>query len=197
MRREIVVQIDATVMIGIIILMTFQSFSSTVYQKEYGEVVTEFRQLHAQYFVNQKLLEECQATTNNCDEYSHKLEEIKLQRQGIEDWVTSLNIAKNFNEFFSNVTFFSIGGSLIFNVINLFMIVPFAVSGVVESFAFLRSKKDDQATRLGVSAMMIGFAMVVVGFVLVIYLMNCATFVDQNCFGVNRIFSLPPFPTMP
>ncbi|MGI0082159.1 MAG: hypothetical protein ACREAF_00555 [Nitrosopumilaceae archaeon] len=203
MKSELVMQIDATVIIGVIILMTFQSFSSSAYEKQYGEVITEYRLFHAQYLANVELLKECEnSTPGSCQQLHNKLREIELQRMGVEDWVTKLGIAPSFDEFFSNVTFFSIGGSLIANVINLLMVLPFATSAIVESVIALRRKdKDgttkDEASKVGIGAMMGGFVMVVVGFSLVIYLMNCAIFVDQNCFGVNSLFEIPKLPELP
>lgn len=188
-------QIDATVIIGVIILMTFQSFSSNAYEKQYGEIITESRELYSQYYVIAANLEDCKAkNSTDCEKYDSQLREIKLQYDGTKYWVQSLGIADNFEEFFSNVTFFSIGGGLIANVVNLAMVIPFAISAVVESVRVLRGDTDPEASRRGIFTMMVGFGMVVVGFISIILLMTCATFVDLNCLGVNNMFPPPELP---
>ena len=189
-------QIDATVIIGIIILMTFQSFSSNAYEKQYGEIITEYRHDYSQYFATAKILQECEPKdSKNCTDLLQQLEEIELRRIGNEKWVTDLGIAKSFDDFFSNVTFFSIGANLIANLINLAMVLPFAVSAIIESARVLKGDTDPNASNGGITAMMIGFGMVVLGFIAVILLMSCSTFVDMNCFNVNNIFPIPDLPT--
>lgn len=189
-------QIDATIIIGIIILMTFQSFSSNAYEKQYGEIISEYRQEYAQYYATNELFKKCEAKDSpRCIELARDLEEIELRKKGTEEWVNSTGIAKSFDEFFSNVTFFSIGGSMIANIVNLAMVLPFASSAIIESVRVLKGNKDSDASREGIVAMMVGFGMIIVGFVIVILLMVCATFVTLDCFGVNQIFSITELPT--
>ena len=195
MKRELVMQIDATVIIGIIILMTFQSFSSNAFEKQFGEIITEYRHEYAQYYATSVLYEECEPKdSERCKEFEMDLKEIELRQNGTENWVKDLDIAEDFPKFVSNVTFFSIGGSLIANVINLTMVLPFAISAIIESIRVLKGDKDSEASRGGIVAMMIGFGMVIVGFVMVIILMGCATFVEWNCFDANTRYYLPDLP---
>ncbi|MDH3611251.1 MAG: hypothetical protein OEM79_05760 [Nitrosopumilus sp.] len=195
MKRELVMQIDATVIIGVIILMTFQSFSSNAFEKQYGEIITESRLAYSEYYVIAMELQECEAgNSTNCGDLVKELTKIELKQNGTKQWVKELDIADSFEEFFSNVTFFSIGGSLIANVVNLAMVIPFAISAIIESVRVLRGDTDSEASRRGVVAMMIGFGMVLVGFISIILLMTCATVVRLDCFGVNNWYPLPQLP---
>ena len=191
MKSEIVLQVDATVIIGIIILMTFQSFSSGTYEKQFGEVITLSRELHSEEYALKSFSQNCNEIDKpTCTEIDKRLLEIRLIREGTEEWVENLGVANEFEDFHSNLIFFSTGAAIIANVINLAMVFPFAFSAIFESLRIIKKNdRDDDASNIAIKFMILGFVMVIVGFIGVIVLMSCATFVDLNCLGVNDWFN--------
>ena len=227
--RSEVIQIDATVIIGLLVLMAFQTTVPPTYSQQYSEVLSEYRGIHQEHGrLVDLLLQYCNLSdeyeiskdyhiypvnflgvsifsvddpyfdtidldnleNSQCEQWKLEFHQVLVERDGIKEWVTALGIPGlvDFSDAFDQLTMFTIGGGLMVNVINLFLIIPFSTSAVVEAIRSSTGQRTDDASRAGKGLMTVGFVSLIVGFVLIIGILICGVFPLQFCLDLVHTF---------
>lgn len=178
-----VIQIDATVIIGLVILMSFQSFASPFIATEMNVFFERLSDLEVEYEKNRKLLLICEdpevASTMVSEKVKSKfqdmctdlmMEDLKL----IEEYNALLKWGKNFGYLEESgpetpFVLLAMWGPFYVNIINFAMIIPFAVSAIIESFKTIKKNEDPgNASPKGIKIMMTGFFLLIAGFLVIV-----------------------------
>ncbi|MGI0010408.1 MAG: hypothetical protein ACREAE_03305, partial [Nitrosopumilaceae archaeon] len=178
-----IIQIDATIIVGLLILLTFQSFSSSIIEDQlksyFDNVYATDTELTKIYSVN-SACDEWKSNSpdlknelnllykNRCDELKVKQFELSWEQDALHKLGMDFGyVDKDFRRtlYVTNLE----SAPLSMNAINLVIIFPFAVSAIIESIvAFKKKEGDDKASKAGWISMVVGFTMLVIGFVVIV-----------------------------
>lgn len=227
-RVKDVLIVDATVIIGLLILLTFQSISSSFIESEIAAMDKELRNVEATFDASWLLLEDCEWLMSDRDDYEEAMVEWLVQEYDDGSRINFINsftpemeeafLAKctttlvkinedlfyyksvqqqNFDKFYlsqyidneernaidgyfydenfwettEKSSYFEtiVTGPYWVNIANVVMIIPFTISAIIASFnAFRKNEETNKASRISVFAMGIGFATMIVGFIIIL-----------------------------
>ena len=127
---------------------------------------------------------------SQCEQWKLEFHQVLVKRDGIKEWVETMPMLGklDYDDAFRQLTVFDIGGGLMVNLINLFLIFPFSASAVVEAIRSSTGQKTDDASRAGKGLMTVGFVSLIVGFILIIGILTCGIFPSEFC--LDRIDSV-------
>lgn len=174
-----IIQINATIITGLLILLTFQSVTAvpTIFStmeetsKKLDDLYIEDKKLTSLLFFYedeyQNLLSSYDSSDrlkyiqSKIDDLSFRQKEAKLEYNLLNDELTSL-------QDFSYLLGF-IKSENIVRSVGMLMIIPFSISAVAETVISIRRKKENtDASKLGTSLMIAGFIVLIFGVLIII-----------------------------
>lgn len=191
-----VLQVDATIIAGLIILLTLQSLSSPFYQKEVGDATTQITNLALDDETTKNLIKEyCTPTTdtsnklalNNQSELQQKCDQWKLESAELQSRFDAWRTIWSENHVFGNngsIEPLKLASSGLFftNTITIMMIFPFALSAVRVLSYKLKQKDENHTDALSIKLMMTGFIVLIFGLIVILLLIGCASPATESSF---------------
>ena len=192
---------NATIITGLIILLTLQSLTSPIWEKQLDDYLTDIRNSGIEIVTIQGLMEEyCNFNDSsgqvlgktpeyqeNCFNWAIRESELNIHVHAWTNFTKSLQLTtadNNLNLTPSIAARFATSGLPLVNLINIAMIVPFSTSSLVELLHKFRKTDGQNASQLSVYLTIIGFAILIVGFISILEIMQCA-----NPSGTNALCS--------
>lgn len=193
---------NATIITGLIILLTLQSITSPLWEKQLDDYLTDTRNAGIEIVTIQGLVEE-HCTFNDTSgqvlgktpEYQEKcfnwvIRDDELNKR-VEAWTNftgsmQLTTADNNLNLTPSITArFASTGLPWINLTNIIMILPFAISSLVELLHKVRRNDGRNASQLSVISTIIGFGTLIGGFIFILGILQCA-----NPAGLHALCSL-------
>lgn len=164
-----VLQINSSVIVGLLIFLTFQSVSSPFIENEVNEFSNKLSDLDIEEKKIILISNECKIHHDHsiCSTIDEIFFEFKLQKTAIEDWGKSAGYLDDFGRLTPYMKF------LLFmpmykSIIILLMIFPFIVSSVIEGLVIYKGVNlHENRAKLGTKLMTIGFITIIVGFAVI------------------------------
>jgi len=123
-------------------------------------------------------------TEEVCSTVHEKFLDVKIAEIVLSNMVETLGFTYTGGDELTIQGFLMVGSSVVVNIVNFVMILPFAVSSIIEIRHSLKTEtKETQATKLGVKVMLAGFITLIVGVFIIAFFMFCAVLPQSNCFG--------------
>lgn len=216
-----IIQIDATVLIGLLILLTFQTFTDVLLEAELEDTLQQLNIIDVEYKELVHLLNICKEHVDNftipdyidapssyagvdltyteeiiehlpptfykkCDGWMERFAENEIAFINLGIWAserfTLEYVEYGFiNEEFIPLPYDSVYGAIAqynqqrflfviaLNIINLAMVIPFAMSAIIEARnTFWKKDNENVASKRGYRFMVAGFIMIVVGLIAII-----------------------------
>jgi hypothetical protein len=164
-----VLQVNAAVIVGLLILLTFQSVSSPFIENEVNDFSTKLSELDIEEKEIILVSKECETRNEYsiCSTLDDMFFEFKVRKIAIEDWGKSAGYLDDFGRLTPYMKFL-LYLPMYLSVIILLMIFPFIISSVIEGLAIYRgSNMHENQARLGIKLMTIGFITIIVGFTVI------------------------------
>jgi hypothetical protein len=183
-----VLSVDATIIIGLLILLSFQSVGSPIYEQVISDFSADLVYLASQLNGTDILIEKyCGSDTQvnttfvSKSDILEKCKEWELQKIEIEGFAKAeLNIASAIQIFdsedheISKTTHYVIAGGIYVKIVTVLMILPFAVSAIIESLAGFYNRSDD-SSGIGTLSMILGFGGIIIGMIYILFIMICSS----------------------
>ena len=186
-----ILQVNVTIISGLIILLTLQSITSPVWQKQIDDYVTDTRNISIEIITVQNLMEkycnfndtlpEVSGKTSQynqkCIDWQIQEDELNNRAQAWTNSTRSMQITTRVNDFApSSTAVVAVNGIYKINVVNVIMILPFALSSIIELMYKIKNSGDEKnASRLSVILTIIGFGIIIAGFVYILNILQCAS----------------------
>ena len=184
-----VVQINATVIIGLLILLSFQSFG-TIVDKTVDHFYIEFEELLLEIEKLDNLVTNCEnpdeqqfdywkfVSEDDCSMWGKDLVESQAKMESLWAFLVEKDLADE-DGGYSSLLILSIAGMVFVNIINLVMIIPFAISSIIEiRNSIIGANEQNNASKKSVKIMLIGFVILILGIMMISIMMSCSAFVS-------------------
>ena len=174
------IQINATLIVGLIIILTFQTLVPPILHEKIQVFDEELQSKNNQLQkITLFMTEACPTTYNNftesnaykqtCDDLQSDFnvawgEYVILWDSGVQaGYLDRTNAEKNLTGELQETPF-------ILNIINLTMIFPFILSSIIETILVVKKDAGDDASKKGIKIMLIGFILMGIGFASMAYM---------------------------
>lgn len=191
-----VVQIDATIITGLIILMTLQSISPPFFQRQSEDVFGHIRDLTVEGDKLHSLVKEyCSPQINGtgqieigepyyhqkCINWLDRFDELEKELDGWNNVGKQMGVLEN-NQTLAQSTKYAFNGLLFVNYITIFMILPFVVSAILGLTKKENQNKDNSASKVSIGFLIAGFIMIFIGLILIYGVMACSSpYIHTGC----------------
>jgi len=186
--RGEILQINATVITGLLILLTFQSVSPTITSTEVEQFVNDLNKLsieekkltilHSQCetstkpYSNQQIIDSNQMSL--CDNFGIRAGELSLEMTALKKWGLASGYFSPDGRL-SNYVGFSLLTPSIIAGINIIMIFPFIISSIHEVYSARKDKTNKTESVWGLRLLIIGFIVLILGFAIIFLIMVFAS----------------------
>lgn len=176
---------NSTVIIGLLILITFQSFGSFT-----ETTVEQFYISSTEIALEQEKLEKIISWCNDIevgpysfesyadkictDEHHLRLIELNAEMSAIRSLVKLGNLEDESGNSTLLLEFIRNSGFVI-NLINFVMILPFTLSSIFEIKHYLGKENESNSSKKAIKTLLIGFIILLIGIILMISLMFCVS----------------------
>ncbi len=172
LKSDQIIQVNATVIVGLLILFTLQTFVSPV------DLIPKFTMEQIDLFIEKKVVDQqIIGCAFQSEEFCEKLYEKSLE---IDSRIAAIDQVGQQLHPFTDIT---TGAAAylyakervpiqIFYT-NLLMVLPFASSAVIELISSFRNRINDEASRASLLLLISGFVVIMIGLYWIIYLTDC------------------------
>lgn len=185
-------QVNATIIIRLLILLSFSSLSSPVFDEIVSNFVTDKIEIETNMEKTNNLFDESCATEKDIyehltqDDIIEKCKELELKKLEMEQkHFAHLNYGKTLGlvgegESFTTNAVYLLSGPTVLNGTTALMIIPFVVSSIVE-FIRSRNSSTDQASTLGKIILFVGFVGLIIGMITLSFVTVCSQPAMEGC----------------
>lgn len=182
-----VLSIDVTIIMGLLILLSFQSVGSPIYEKMFSNFSSDLINIASKLNGTDILIEKyCNSDTElelkflDESDILEKCKEWESQKIELEEFgEAELNVAELMNLYnrenpeASKASSYILWGGVYVKFATVLMIIPFTISAIIESLVGFYSRKSD-SSGIGTLFMIIGFGGIIIGMGYILYLTGCA-----------------------
>jgi hypothetical protein len=190
-------QIDATIITGLIILLTLQSVSTPLWQKQVDDYVTTLRDLRIQIgAINDMMKEYCSENTNSsinsilgnttdiqtrCNAWALQSDELDKRVENWNDYGKNIGLDINGTFVPSVATSNTVRANYLVDQIAIVMIVLFGISMLIEIISKFKKTDRHDASTLAMVCTSCAFAVLIGGFLYIFFVIGCS-----NSFSVQN-----------